>query len=245
MIPENIDVYNSLLILKTNMNNNQVILSLDQVNNLMKLIDGINKSNSILKGIVNISKDLVENQNNTNFYVSILKSLGESTNVSRCYIHILNDFDEVDICHGKELFEWYRDSVGKRISTQLFARNTDGSISKWHDCFKKENPFLTSIYNADEFTKRMMEKNNTISMALFPIILNNEVWGLIGLDDCKYDRIWNETEINSLKIAVNFTGIIVKRKQEQEAVSNIISLAIKDHQVMIEQINKKLALEEQ
>ena len=56
------------------------------------------------------------------------------------------------------------------------------------------------------------------SVASAPVFMGGEWWGYVGLDDCSDDRIWDDGEIDALRLVASSLGEAVRRDRDEETV---------------------------
>ena len=59
--------------------------------------------------------------------------------------------------------------------------------------------------------RRWFEETSTYSMLSVPILVDGSLWGSLGFDDCRSERIWDEMEVDLLKTAAALVAGAVER----------------------------------
>ena len=86
----------------------------------------------------------------------------------------------------------------------------------------KENIYgLLRYFNLE--TQKDLLTNNIKSIICIPILNpNGEIWGFLGFDDCKQDRVWTKLEVNTLDLLSAIIGTIVYKIELKEVEDKII-----------------------
>lgn len=61
--------------------------------------------------------------------------------------------------------------------------------------------------------RHIMERLRTVSAIIVPINVRNTLWGFIGLDDCKQERAWSDSEVNLLSTSGSLIAAYLIDKQ--------------------------------
>ena len=55
------------------------------------------------------------------------------------------------------------------------------------------------------------------SLLRMPVMIGRQVWGTVGLDDCRTDRIWHPIEVEALRAVANLVGVAINRARSEAA----------------------------
>jgi two-component system NtrC family sensor kinase len=64
--------------------------------------------------------------------------------------------------------------------------------------------------------RRLFDEHATCSMLSVPIFVEGSCWGSLGLDDCRRERVWDETEVDLLKTATALIAGAIERIRADE-----------------------------
>lgn len=114
--------------------------------------------------------------------------------------------------------EWVDKGVSKQaqsgkvvdidISTEL------GPIAK---DLEKKIPVSGFSREFGEPLQDLMRRRRTLSFAWAPIWMDDHFWGVVGMEDIREERIWEENELNILRLlAASFGGYFLTRQNEME-----------------------------
>ena len=184
------------------------------------------KEDKVLKGIADISTKLLQTDDYNNSLAYILSVLGKVTVVDRVYLFRSAD-DPDNVYMFKYLEEWCDTGVSSELETpELKDFDMRKRLNSIYDSImnKKAASFLVQDLPLAE--QKMLNDHNVKSSLVIPIIVHDELWGFIGFDDTKYERIWGDKEISILMIASNAIGAAIERNINLVNLENARSLAV-------------------
>lgn len=163
----------------------------------------------ILSSITVFAEKIFKSGINDKNYNFILSELGKAFDVSRTYIFKkTEENDEMVIL--KQEYEWCAEGVSS-VRDVLDVENF--IVQKDSLFFEKVKKFITDGHIIgytkemdNEYENYLMEVQKLRSYLFVSIFVNNEWWGMIGFDECKYDRFWHQYEIHALKTVSNIIG---------------------------------------
>jgi len=140
----------------------------------------------------------------------VLSGLGKAFDLSRSYIFRKYKEDENEIM-VEQVHEWCADGVFSAADVLDLKSFAIPKNTKYSEKIAK---MLTDGYMKikvsdtvdDEYESKIMEVQELKSFLFIPIFVNEQWWGLIGFDECKFEREWSEHEIEALKTAANILG---------------------------------------
>ncbi len=147
----------------------------------------------------------------------VLKRLGEALNVSRCYI-FQNHKDEKNDLLISQRYKWIAEETYKTpssVKTENISYKKNG-LANILKTLKQKKVYQASIGKLPKEERRSFEETKTESLIIVPIFVFEKFWGFIGFDECRYERIWTETEVSTLQTAANTLGVAIKRKYFEE-----------------------------
>ena len=147
----------------------------------------------------------------------VLKRLGEALDVSRCYI-FQNHFDKNNDLLLSQRYKWIADKkyqTHPNVKIENISYKKSG-LTNLLKTLQQKKVYLGNIKDFPKKERKNYEITNTKSLIIVPIFIFDKLWGLIGFDECRHERIWTETEIATLSTAGNTLGVAIKRKYFEE-----------------------------
>ncbi|MBN2614685.1 MAG: response regulator [Bacteroidales bacterium] len=147
--------------------------------------------------------------------LKVLEAIGEVTQSSRVYI-FQNFKDKEGKPYTSQIYEWVEDQVHPEIDNpELIKIYFDmPEIKRWVEVMPGGgyiHGFTNDLPEGAE--KELLRAQDIVSLLAMPIFVENEWWGFIGLDDCKNERFWSESEIKAMETLAGNLGAAIYRKQ--------------------------------
>ena len=158
----------------------------------------------------------------------MLSGLGNAFDLSRTYIFKKTSEDENEIV-VKQIYEWCASGIFSSASVLDVSRfsipkNTkySGKIEKMinEGCLKAK---VTDLID-DEYESYLMEVQKLKSYLFIPVFVNKKWWGIIGFDECRFEREWSEYEMEALQTAANILGGSLEKDQAVSELANSMEL---------------------
>ncbi len=168
-----------------------------------------------------ISESTTELLYNKNFFVAIsnvLEIIGKAVQADRTYLFTANLDDEgLEVVSQRS--EWNSGEAEPQIDNpalQNIPTNLYGDIMP----FLNENKPFQSIVAAlpdSSPLKEILASQGIISILIIPVFHNAKLWGFIGYDACKQERLWDNVEVTILQtLANNITAALAKLDDNQQ-----------------------------
>ena len=150
---------------------------------------------------------------------STLKKIGERLNTSKVYIY------ETDKDAGiiTNTFEWCNKGIKSQISHYKNYKSKD--TKSW---LKEELTINEQIIYSEEtkrvhpYLKNILLKEGIKALASYPLIVNNEYFGRIGIDEIGKKRRWTKSEIELLKTISGIISNAFERRQNEYNINQNI-----------------------
>jgi PAS domain S-box-containing protein len=160
---------------------------------------------------------------------AVLQRLGEAAGVSRAYI-----FENHTAADGTLLtsirYEWAAPGIRPQIDKPVlhdFPWRT-GGFARWADTLATGSAVSGLVKDFPPEERYAFEAAGIQSIAIAPIFVEQEWWGVVGFDDCLTERHWSSAELDALKVAADTLGAAIQnarllesersRRREIEAV---------------------------
>ena len=178
--------------------NTKIVGSIQNITKQKKTELKLEKKNTILSSITDVTTELM---NSNNWYESLYKSfiiVGNTIKADRIYyFEIDNSENGIKTCSQK--LEWIKNKIKPQINNSRLHYIPVNEMPEFYELLKKGELFfgITSKLQEGVF-KIIMESQDIKSFIIYPVMLNNNLIGFIGFDDCSNERIWTDTEISFL-----------------------------------------------
>jgi PAS domain S-box-containing protein len=148
----------------------------------------------------------------------LLKRLGLATDVSRVFLFEIHPGPEGTDRAQSCRFSWSAPDVPNMSEDARYQNDpvTDGDNSQFDDWFRRRGRgevIQVALSQTHGEARKLFEETGTYSMLSVPIMVDGRLWGSLGFDDCRSERVWNDVEIDLLKTATALIAGAIERAQ--------------------------------
>lgn len=143
-----------------------------------------------------------------NIINTVLRLVGQHSGVSRVYI-FENTADEQ---FTSNTHEWCNKGIlEKKDRLQMVSFD---KIPSWKKILnQKGRIFSENIHDLPQDLIDILAPQHIKSILVYPIYLQNHLWGFVGFDECLQNKIWAEDEISLLLTVTNNIANALERKR--------------------------------
>lgn len=98
---------------------------------------------------------------------------------------------------------------------EIFSHNWILSIPVWMNLLKKGNTIQNSTDNFDPEEKEILKKQGIQTLLLIPLIVNDELLGVIGLSKFNNSSLFSRVQINSLRFIANILAMAISNQHDR------------------------------
>jgi len=176
-----------------------MLLSRPEQINYQRLLEGVARSSAILLKSDPIQQVLGQ----------VVQEIGCATHVDRCYIfNIFHDNNKL-LLHQE--CEWVAEGISAQINNPVLQAVDFGVLPGLYEQLNSNKPYSALVKNSPESHRQLMEAQDIKSYLFLPIFQAEQLWGFIGYDDCREERIWSESEVNTLVTLASAIGSYLQR----------------------------------
>jgi len=143
----------------------------------------------------------------------VLHILGTATDVDRVYVWKNEMID--DELYSSQVFEWSPLAEPQQGNEYTVRIKCSESIPTWEKTFHAGECVNNIVRNMPQAEQDQLSPQGIISILVAPIRFRDELWGFIGFDDCRNERIWDRTEAGILKSAGMLIASAIQRQQTE------------------------------
>jgi transcriptional regulator with GAF, ATPase, and Fis domain len=173
-----------------------------------------------------LAADLPTSINLDSFLRVIVAELGQMMEVDRCDIIKLTPDGELRVGHEWRASDKVPSSLDARIPVDV------ATLSEYIDIRKPIRLNDTSSPEIDHKVRFFAKSLGTRSLLVVPVVLDDEVLGLIGLHQTRAPRHWSDEEVaflvsiaTQLAIGYQYTRIYTDKKREAETTRALLEIA--------------------
>lgn len=142
----------------------------------------------------------------------VLTRLGEATGVSRVYI-----FERHQTAAGEmvasQRFEWCAPGIASQMDNPLLQDLPFRQVGfgRWEDALSQNQYIYGHVSSFPAGEREFLAGQEIKSVAIMPVFVEQNWWGLIGFDQCYQEREWSLTELEGLNAAASILGAAIAR----------------------------------
>ena len=176
-----------------------------------KLIEEeLKRKEKILSAATFSIKELLENRDYLDAISKCFELIGTATQVNRIYLFV-NTYDD-DGIYTSEKLKWNSGAYKPKLNNLKLENIPFEDLDDFISILKNNKPFHGVTKKLEKCKLRdILESRDTLSFIIFPIFVERVFWGFIGLDECKYERNWTESEFSTLSAFSTSIGKTIER----------------------------------
>lgn len=177
----------------------------------------LKKREAILSGIAEATNYLIiedELEASINYSIELI---GKIVGADRVYI-FANHADEDGRQFTSQRFEWCAENIIPQAGRPSSVNVPFADYMDVLQHLSENKPFTTFVNQLENETlKKRWQAQHNVSMLILPIFMQGRLWGFVGFDECHYERVWQNWEIDILKVfGSSLAGAIERKKAEHE-----------------------------
>jgi len=150
----------------------------------------------------------------------VMQRLGEAAQVSRVRVFQCHRSED-GVPLVSERYEWTAPGVTSQLDSPEDL-NVPWESEAFHRCAQalKQGSVLSG--SVDDFTEEerpYLIDQGILSLAMVPIRFDQDLWGILGFDDCAAKRQWASVEIDALRAAADIIGQSIHRRESELALA--------------------------
>jgi PAS domain S-box-containing protein len=182
----------------------------------------LKRQSQILSGTAKAMNYLLTLDNHDIAINQALEAIGYATGVDRVYL-----FEKSENLTSGEVFlsqrsEWTAEGVTSQVDNpELQNMPFSEEFPRWYKLLSKGETLVGLVRDFPEKERQFLESQQIISIIVVPVFVNDQFWGTVGFDDCKFGIQWSSNELSILKaLAGSIGGSISRRIIENELINS-------------------------
>jgi PAS domain S-box-containing protein len=146
-----------------------------------------------------------------------LEKIGKFTKVDRCMVYLLHE----DGSKMSKTYEWTARGIKsqKKAMQNLDVDNFEWGINRLKKLFPLDIPRVGTLPKEAASEKRMLKSMGIKSFLSVPIVIGGAIYGFVGFQTVKEQRIWSDDTISILQVVAEIFGNALERKRAEEAIA--------------------------
>ncbi len=190
------------------------------ITNIKKAQMQLLQNEVLLKGVNDTSHIMLSQEDYESAIDNVLRVLLEATGADRINIweNGVTDYGWICMSQRYSRFNGVEAMMVNNPELQNLAYQKVG-FERWYEELSQGRVIKGCIKNFPEVEKEVMESYKIKSTLIVPIFSDNNLWGMIGFDDCTSGREWTKYEENILSnVAISIGSYITKKRIEQDLI---------------------------
>jgi len=166
-----------------------------------------------------------------------LEQLGRAANASRVYI-FERHFSEQGDSLVSQRYEWAAEGISPQIENPALQNLAwrQAGFARWEDTLERRQSIAGRVRDFPDSEKELLAVQGILALAVMPILTEDKLWGFIGFDECREERLWTDTELDALRAAAdifsaalvrqNIQTSLLKRQQTLNLLQEILHTAL-------------------
>lgn len=144
----------------------------------------------------------------------LLERLGVAAEASRAYI-----FEQRVRADGVPIvvprFEWVADGISPEIDEPLLQEVcfVENGLGRHWEMLNRNEAVAGNVADFPEQERALIGSKDTVSIINMPILVGDDFWGFIGLDDCVARREWSAAKLDALRTAATLVAAAIGRER--------------------------------
>ncbi|MGD0708412.1 MAG: PAS domain S-box protein [Anaerolineaceae bacterium] len=178
-----------------------------------------NRRNSILETLSFFAEQFLRTKELDETVHQSLERLGKALAVSRSYIY--RNVEENNKLISVMEYEWTDDGVMPLIkqpnARKLDFQNPDVRVMR--KTLQQGKYLIRKLPEMKGVDPQWLKTTKLKSLVAMPIFVENKWWGFIGFDECKFDRTWDTTDLDTLRTVADVFGAAIELKDSEKALN--------------------------
>ncbi|OGO21425.1 MAG: hypothetical protein A2Y54_09520 [Chloroflexi bacterium RBG_16_51_16] len=147
---------------------------------------------------------------------AVLANLGQAADASRVYVFV-NSINQKGERLTSKRYEWAAPGVEPQLDAPELQNipYREAGFGELEAVLSRGELFEGIVNDLPASMRPFLSKHEVKSMAMMPVFVDREWWGLIGFDECRIYRFWTEFELGALKTAASLFGAAESRSRAE------------------------------
>lgn len=180
----------------------------------------LQERNDLLAVVAEGSQELLQSPDYMNSLRTISARLGMTLQVDRVYIFQANYEGTEDFTSVSQRLEWSTDDVEPQIDNPQLQYLPRTFGEGFIEPLLKGKPYRSLVKDIeDEQLKALLTAQDIVSILVLPLWEGRKLWGFIGFDDCKTERVWRGEEYTILQSFAATLSHAIMRKSVEDKIT--------------------------
>ncbi len=150
----------------------------------------------------------------------VLARFGRATGVSGVYVFENQTDPGTGSLISNRRWEWRMEGTAAGVDDPELLTVYYDEMPRWHEELTAGKPIAGLVQKFPDPEQEYLGPFESRSIAVVPIFVHEQWWGLIGFDEYRWERTWSPMEIDALQAAASIIGLAIFRRMNEEVYRN-------------------------
>ena len=174
----------------------------------------------ILEAVAASAKELLRASDLQQSLPKVIERIGQATGVDRA--HIFEVDTSTPASRVVEHYLWSAPGIptSPLLAVVKGAAMAEFGFGPWLPRLAKGETIVGHVRDFEEPVRDLFSQLGTQSVLTVPVRVDGHWWGQLGLDDCRTDREWSPTEVDTLETLAELVGAAVARTRHLKTLAD-------------------------
>ena len=150
---------------------------------------------------------------------NLLRDLGQGADVSRVFLFNNRLNDQGQMRHF-QIYEWCAPGVEPHIDNPALQNYElqDIGLERWENELANDLVVQGVVAEMPAGERPILEELQIQSIVVVPVTVNGQWWGCFGFEECRRARLWQEIEIECLRLSADILAAAIARESSETAL---------------------------
>ncbi|WP_297085415.1 PAS domain S-box protein [Thermoleptolyngbya sp. C42_A2020_037] len=175
----------------------------------------LNRDN-LLQGVAQAANCLLTHEDLSTAISQAIAILGTMARVDRVFIAENHPHIETGEMAMSVRYEWVHEGTPPCLADWQNQPYAAHGLDRWYKQFLLGKSVGGIAREFPKLEQNVLAAIRVLSSLMVPIFIEDELWGYIGLDDCRAERQWSASDESSLRAIAASLGGAIKRQRTEE-----------------------------
>lgn len=174
------------------------------------------RRDAILRAVSAASELFLKTSLSEKNVMTALEALGKAAGASRVYI-FERHVSEEGIPLISQRYEWVDEGISPQIQNPALQNLAwrEAGFTRWEEALLQGKPIAGRVQDFPPSERDLLAEQDILSLAVMPIFTDGTLWGFIGFDECRQERLWSASELDALHTAADIFSAALNRQAIQ------------------------------
>ncbi|MBX3743676.1 MAG: HAMP domain-containing protein [Verrucomicrobiae bacterium] len=183
------------------------------------MTSALQRRDRVLESVRFAAQELLEADGWHHALPAVLAKIGEATESCRTYLfqNYRGPGGRLFTC---QRFEWTVSYAASQVGNPALQEvdYEAAGFQRWVEILSRGEVVFGLVREMPAEERETLDPQGIRSLLAIPIHVDGDWWGFLGIDECREDRVWNDSERDSLRTVGDTLGATISRQRVQDAL---------------------------